>query len=83
MSLRESEHSAEEAAKHLAGQASKGTRVLCHGEFSKASITRHLETCQQRIAADVKAGSRRKAQKTRIFHLVVGGRDLPIYLRRK
>ncbi len=60
-------------------QTSKGMCSFCHGEFSKATMTKHLETCQQRIMAQAKAGSRQKAQKTRKFHLVVEGRDLPIY----
>ena len=63
----------------MARQTSKGTCTFCHGEFSKSAMTRHLETCQQRIAAEAKAGSRQKAQKTRKFHLEVEGRDLPMY----
>jgi hypothetical protein len=60
-------------------QTSKGTCTFCHSEFSKSAMTRHLETCQQRIAAEAKAGSRQKVQKTRKIHLVVEGRDLPTY----
>ncbi len=60
-------------------QTSKGTCTFCHGEFSKSAMTRHLETCQQRIMAEAKAGSRQKAQKTRKNHIVVEGRDLPMY----
>ncbi len=63
----------------MARQTSKGTCTFCHGEFSKQAMTRHLETCQQRIATEAKAGSRLKAQQTRKFHLVVEGRDLPMY----
>ncbi len=60
-------------------QTSKGTCTFCHGEFSKSVMTRHLEICQQRIAAEAKARSRQQAQKTRKFHLVVEGRDLSMY----
>ena len=60
-------------------QTSKGTCTFCHGEFSKAAMSRHLETCQQRAAAEAKAGGRQKTQKTSKFHLVVEGRDLPQY----
>jgi len=42
-------------------------------------MSRHLETCQQRAAAEAKAGGRQKTQKTSKFHLVVEGRDLPQY----
>ncbi len=63
----------------MARQTSKGTCTFCQSEFSKSAINRHLETCQQRIAAEAKAGSRQKVQKTRKIHLVVEGRDLPTY----
>ena len=53
--------------------------AFCHGEFSKSAMTRHLETCQQRIMAEAKAESRQKAQKTRKNHIVVEGRDLQMY----
>jgi hypothetical protein len=70
---------AEEEEKQMARQTSKGTCTFCHGEFSKSAMTRHLEACQQRIAAEAKAESRQKAQKTRKFHFVVEGCDLPVY----
>src|SRR5438132_2925654 len=63
----------------MARQTSKGICTFCHGEFSKSAMTRHLETCQQRVAAEAKTGSRQKAQQTRKFHLLVEGRDLPMY----
>lgn len=66
-------------SKYMTKQTSKGTCTFCHGEFSKSAMTRHLETCQQREVAEAKAGSRQKAQKTRIYHIVVEGRDLPMY----
>ena len=61
-------------------QLSKGTCALCHGEFSKASMTRHLEACQRRAnEARAEAASRNPGRKTKTFHLVVEGRDLPMY----
>ncbi len=42
-------------------------------------MTRHLEACEQRAAIQAEAGDRRKAQKTRVFHLVVEGSRLPMY----
>ena len=63
----------------MARQTSKGICTFCHGEFSKSTMARHLETCEQRASTEAKAGSRRKAQKIRAFHLVVEGRDLPMY----
>jgi Plasmid pRiA4b ORF-3-like protein len=42
-------------------------------------MTRHLEICEQRAITEAKAGSRQKAQQTRELHLVVEGRDLPMY----
>ena len=63
----------------MARQTSKGICTFCRGEFSKSAMTRHLETCEQRASTEAKAGSRRKAQQIRTFHLVVEGRDLPVY----
>lgn len=60
-------------------QTSKGTCSFCHREFSKASMTRHLETCEQRAAIQAEEGSHQKARQTRAFHLVVAGYRLPMY----
>src|SRR5258708_31824780 len=60
-------------------QTSKGTCSFCHTELSKSAMTRHLEACQPRAIAEAQTGGRQKAQKTRKFHLVVEGRDLPVY----
>jgi hypothetical protein len=61
-------------------QLSKGTCSLCHGEFSKATMTKHLEACQRRANdARAKAASPKPGRKTKKFHLVVEGRDLPMY----
>jgi hypothetical protein len=42
-------------------------------------MTRHLQTCQQRAITGAKAAGRKIAQRTSTFHLVVEGRDLPLY----
>ena len=63
----------------MARQTSKGICAFCQGEFSKSAMTRHLETCEQRTITEAKTESRRKAQKIRTFHLLVEGRDLPMY----
>jgi hypothetical protein len=63
----------------MARQTSKGICTFCRGEFSKSAMTRHLETCQPRASIEAQAGSRRKTQQIRTFHLVVEGRDLPMY----
>jgi hypothetical protein len=63
----------------MARQTSKGTCTFCHEEFSKSSMSRHLESCKQRAALQAEAGSRQKAKKTRAFHLVVEGYRLPMY----
>src|SRR6266566_2621386 len=63
----------------MARQTSKGTCAFCRGEFSKSAMTRHLETCEQRMLTEAKAGSKQQAQPTRKLHMVVEGRDLPMY----
>jgi pRiA4b ORF-3-like protein len=60
-------------------QTSKGTCSFCHREFGKASMTRHLEACEQRAAIQAEAGGHQKARQTRTFHLVVAGYRLPMY----
>lgn len=61
-------------------QLSKGTCSLCHGEFSKATMTKHLQACQRRASdAQAAAVSRNPGRKTKKFHLVVEGRGLPMY----
>jgi hypothetical protein len=48
---------------------------FCDGIFSKAAMTRHLNSCAKRqTLAETATG-----QKTRLFHLVVQGRYLPEY----
>jgi hypothetical protein len=42
-------------------------------------MNRHLETCEQRAITEAKVGSKQKTQPPRKLHLVVEGRDLPMY----
>lgn len=60
-------------------QISKGRCTFCHRELSKASITRHLASCEQRTAMEGEIESRRKAKKSKALHLVVEGYRLPMY----
>jgi hypothetical protein len=60
-------------------QTSKGTCTFCHRELSKASMTRHLESCEQRTAAQGERESRQKAKKIEAFHLIEEGYRLPMY----
>lgn len=60
-------------------QTSKGTCTFCHRELSKASMTRHLASCEQRTAMQGETGSRQKAKKSKAFHLLVEGYRLPMY----
>ncbi len=60
-------------------QTSKGTCTFCHRELSKASMTRHLVSCEQRIAMQGERESRQQATKIKAFHLVVEGYRLPMY----
>ncbi len=60
-------------------QISKGRCIFCHREVSKASMIRHLESCEQRAAMQGEIGSRQQAKKIKAFHLVVEGYRLPMY----
>jgi len=51
---------------------------FCGGEYGKSGMTRHLQACQARKeAATTVAGG--KTRSARILHLVVSGRDAPMY----
>jgi len=56
--------------------SSKGVCQFCHGVFSKAAMTRHLETCAERLKA-ASTDSRKATNK--MLHLLVEGRDQPQY----
>src|ERR1700694_2841153 len=60
-------------------QISKGTCTFCHRELSKASMTRHLASCEQRIAIQGEREGRQQANKIKALHLVVEGYRLPMY----
>jgi hypothetical protein len=47
---------------------STGTCALCHKEFSKVAMTRHLATCLQRLP-----------RRGRAFHVLVEGRHAPVF----
>jgi hypothetical protein len=63
----------------MARQISKGRCTFCHRELSKASMTRHLASCEQQIAMQGERGSRQQAKKSKVFHLIVEGYRLPMY----
>ena len=62
----------------MAREISKGTCVFCDRELSKPVMTNHLKSCKQRIAI-TETASYKKLNKTKLFHLVVEGRYLPMY----
>lgn len=60
-------------------QESKGKCGFCKNTFSKGAMTKHLASCEQRKAASEISSSKQKPQKTKLFHLVAEGHDLPEY----
>ncbi len=60
-------------------QTSKGTCAFCHRELGKASMSRHLQSCEQRTAMQGEREGRQQAKKIKVFHLVVEGYRLPMY----
>ena len=60
----------------MARQTSKGKCSFCNGEFGKAGMTKHLQTCKQRAAILAASG---RGKSARIFHLMVDGRHAPEY----
>jgi len=63
----------------MAKQISTGKCNLCGGTFSKATMTKHLESCRQRKGTSETSIGNQRLQKTKCFHLVVEGRYLPEY----
>src|SRR3989442_86628 len=61
----------QERRKRMTGQTSKGTCTFCHRELSKASLTRHLVSCERRIAMQGETESRQQATKSKSKELVV------------
>jgi len=63
----------------MAKQTSNGKCELCGGTFSKAAMTKHLESCKQKKEISETSTGKQSQQKTKCFHLVVEGRYLPEY----
>jgi hypothetical protein len=61
----------------MARYVSKGTCAFCRRTIAKSGMTRHLAACDQRKQAE--AAPKRGARPAKLFHLVVEGRDLPMY----
>src|SRR5437764_11477910 len=66
------------AKKAATRETSKGICDFCKGEFDKSKMTQHLKYCKQRIAS-METTKSQEQEKTKLFHLVVEGRDLPMY----
>src|SRR5205085_513797 len=66
------------AKKAATRETSKGICNFCKGEFEKSKMTQHLKYCKQRIAS-METTSAQEPEKTKLFHLVVEGRYLPMY----
>src|SRR5712692_10165988 len=66
------------AKKAATREISKGICDFCKGEFDKSKMTQHLKYCKQRIAS-METTKSQEPEKTKLFHLVVEGRDLPMY----
>jgi hypothetical protein len=63
----------------MAKQISRGICSLCQREFSKSTIGRHLEACQRKANEAAVAAGKKPGRTAKQFHLVVEGRDLPMY----
>ena len=63
----------------MSRQISKGRCTFCHKELSKASMTRHLVSCEQRAAMQGERESHQQVKKSKVLHLVVEGYRLPMY----
>jgi hypothetical protein len=63
---------------------SRGKCTFCQAEYSKAGMTKHLETCKTR-ATSIESGStstispRSRKMRTKIFHILVEGYRAPQY----
>lgn len=60
-------------------QISNGKCSLCNAIFSKAAMTKHLRSCKQRKDVSETSSEKQNLQRTKNFHLVVEGRNLPGY----
>jgi hypothetical protein len=61
--------------------ASSGICNFCKGEIEKGQMTRHLKSCKARQAAiqAEETGKSRKPKKSKLFHILVEGREFPMY----
>lgn len=59
-------------------ETSKGICRFCGNEVDKTKMTQHLKYCKSRKAS-IEATNTQEAEKTRLFHIVVEGRYLPMY----
>lgn len=62
----------------MAGMTTKGACRLCGRTLGRTGMGRHLEACLKKQAASKPAGAE-KAERTRVFHLEVHGRNMPVY----
>ena len=60
---------------------SRGKCTFCGGTFAKSAMANHLKSCKAREPApELSAANRKRSPKqARIFHIVVEGRDRPMY----
>lgn len=61
--------------------ASTGICDFCKGEFDKGKMTQHLKYCKARQAGiqAEETGKSRKPKKSKLFHILVEGREYPMY----
>ncbi|HLI07967.1 MAG TPA: hypothetical protein VKV40_15470 [Ktedonobacteraceae bacterium] len=61
--------------------ASTGICNFCKGEFDKGKMTQHLKYCKARQAAiqAEETGKARRPKKSKLFHILVEGREFPMY----
>src|SRR5437763_11229709 len=77
--LLHTENERQQRRRRMARRISKGTCTFCHRELSKASMTRHLASCEQRVAMHGENESQQQAKTIKAFHLVVEGYCLLMY----
>jgi hypothetical protein len=63
----------------MPGQTAIGKCYLCNTIVTKAEATKHLESCRQREAICEKTLSKKIAEKTKFFHIIVESSVLPEY----
>lgn len=63
----------------MAKQVSQGTCNICSGVFSKSTMTKHLASCKQGRTIFKTSAGKQQFKKTKTFHLVIEGRNLPDY----